>query len=402
MTGWILAAVAAALALAAGAYRAGAAGRRASWRRHAVPPGDVPDGEAAEREAVLASLARRLQTLVHQEIRLVASLAARAEDPELRKGLLAIDHVATRMRRQTESLAVVGGAVPPRQWSGPVPVHELLRAAVAEVEHYPRVRIAPPVPGAVRPVAAGDIIHLVAELIDNATRFSPPQARTVLRAEVVRAGLAVEDRGPGLPPPDRQRLNALLAAPEGQASGLLDGGRVGLFVVASLARRHGIRVELNTSIYGGTQAVVVLPPELAGTVEPADAPAARPAALPGPAAPRPAVPPQPSAPQPSSPQPARHQPSSQQQSPPEPPPLPSPQPASSEQPAYPQPASSEEPASPLPASPRAPASRQPALPRRLPSSHLAPQLRSRPAPAATARPDVSLLQSVLDGLHRQL
>ncbi|MDR0344930.1 MAG: sensor histidine kinase, partial [Nocardiopsaceae bacterium] len=296
MTGWILAAVAAALALAAGAYRAGAAGRRAPGRARGVPPGDAPAGEAAEREAVLVSLARRLHSLVHQEIRLVASLAARVEDPELRKGLLAIDHVATRMRHQTESLAIVGGAVPPRQWSGPAPVQELLRAAVAEVEHYPRVRIAPPVPGAVRPAAAGDIIHLVAELIDNATRFSPPQARTVLRAEVVRAGLAVEveDRGPGLPPPERQRLNALLAAPEGQASGLLDGGRVGLFVVASLARRHGIRVELNTSVYGGTQAVVVLPPELAGTVEPADAPAARPAALLGPAAPRPAVPPQPS------------------------------------------------------------------------------------------------------------
>lgn len=221
-----------------------------------------PRGRADWRVEVFVNLARRMQSLLHREIGILDDLEAGVEDPDLLKGLFAVDHFATRMRRQTESLAVLGGAVSRRQWSRPVPVHGALRAAIAEVEHYSRVKIVPPVSGSLQPGGIADVIHLIAELIDNATKFSPPHTRTLLRAEEVTAGLAieVEDRGLGMTPDERKKMNSLLAD-HGQAdiSGLLADGRIGLFVVSALARRHGIKVKLQANIYGGTQAVVVLP-----------------------------------------------------------------------------------------------------------------------------------------------
>ena len=144
-------------------------------------------------------------------------------------------------------------------------MHEVLRAAIAEVEQYSRVKVAPPVEGVLRGSAVSDVIHLVAELVENATKFSSPRTTTILRAQMVSAGVAieVEDRGLGLAPADKHRMNALLIDPGMiEIDELLRDGRIGLYVVSMLARRHGIRVQLQNNIYGGTQAVVVLPESL--------------------------------------------------------------------------------------------------------------------------------------------
>ena len=222
----------------------------------------VPVGPADQRVEIFINLARRMQSLVHREIELLDELEAKVEDPELLKGLFTVDHLATRMRRQSESLAVLGGAASRRQWTRQVTMHEVLRAAVAEVEQYSRVKVVPPVDGVLLGNTVSDVIHLIAELIENATKFSAPRTQALLRAQKVTAGLAieVEDRGLGMVPADQQRMNSLLADPGlVNVNELLRDGRIGLFVVSTLARRHGIKVQLQNNIYGGTQAVVVLP-----------------------------------------------------------------------------------------------------------------------------------------------
>ncbi|GAA3715620.1 hypothetical protein GCM10023082_11670 [Streptomyces tremellae] len=221
-----------------------------------------------QRVEVFVNLARRLQSLVHREIQLLDDLENEVEDPELLKGLFHVDHLATRIRRHAENLAVLGGAVSRRQWSRPVSVTEVLRSAVAEVEQYPRVTLVPPVEGTLRGHAVADVIHLLAELVENATLFSAPHTQVLLRAQRVTAGLAVEveDRGLGMAPEEQKRMNGLLADPDQvNVAHLLQDGRIGLFVVSALARRHGIAVRLQSNIYGGVQAVLVLPETLLGT-----------------------------------------------------------------------------------------------------------------------------------------
>ena len=222
-------------------------------------------GRSDHRVEIFVNVARRMQSLVHREIEILDELEGKVEDPELLKGLFAVDHLATRMRRQSESLAVLGGSASRRQWARQVTMHEVLRAAVAEVEQYSRVKVVPPVEGVLRGSAVTDVIHLIAELVENATKFSAPHTTTLLRAQHVSAGVAVEieDRGLGMLPTDQQRMNDLLADPSGiDVDELLRDGRIGLFVVATLARRHSIRVRVQNNIYGGTQAVVVLPKTL--------------------------------------------------------------------------------------------------------------------------------------------
>ncbi|MFD8255049.1 ATP-binding protein [Streptomyces werraensis] len=216
---------------------------------------------------VFVNLARRLQSLVHREISILDELENEMEDPDLLKGLFHVDHLATRIRRHAENLAVLGGAVSRRQWSNPVPMTEVLRSAIAEVEQYARVKLVPPVDGTLRGHAVADVIHLLAELVENATVFSAPHTQVLLRANLVTSGLAVEveDRGLGMPVGEQDRMNALLADPDQvHVASLLADGRIGLFVVSQLARRHGIHVRLQTNIYGGVQAVLVVPQSLLG------------------------------------------------------------------------------------------------------------------------------------------
>ncbi|MEV7872707.1 ATP-binding protein [Streptomyces sp. NPDC088124] len=226
--------------------------------------GSIGDEQKVE---VFVNLARRLQSLVHREIQLLDDLENEVEDPELLKGLFQVDHLATRIRRHAENLAVLGGAISRRQWSRPVTLTEVLRSAIAEVEQYPRVKLVPPIDGTLRGHAVADVIHLLAELVENATLFSSPHTQVLLRAQQVTAGLAieVEDRGLGLHVTEQRKMNALLADPDQvNVAHLLQDGRIGLFVVAALARRHGIAVRLQTNIYGGIQAVLVLPQTLLG------------------------------------------------------------------------------------------------------------------------------------------
>ncbi len=226
---------------------------------------------------VFVNLARRLQSLVHREISILDELENEIEDPDLLKGLFHVDHLATRIRRHAENLAVLGGAVSRRQWSNPVSMTEVLRSAIAEVEQYSRVRLVPPIDGELRGHAVADVIHLLAELVENATVFSAPHTQVLLRANLVTSGLAVEveDRGLGMPVEEQSRMNALLADPDQVNVGrLLADGRIGLYVVSQLARRHGIRVRLQTNIYGGVQAVLVVPQALLGSASAALVPQA--------------------------------------------------------------------------------------------------------------------------------
>ncbi|MFI8854965.1 ATP-binding protein [Streptomyces sp. NPDC053499] len=226
-----------------------------------------PGADAADRVAVFVNLARRLQSLLHREIRVLDELENQVEDPEILKSVFQVDHLATRIRRYAENLVVLGGAVSRRQWTRPVPLTEILRSSAAEVEHYQRVKLVPPVEGAVGGHAVADVIHLLSELVENATVFSAPRTQVLLRVSQVTAGLAieVEDRGLGMTEAAQQRMNALLADPDGvDVASLLSDGRIGLYVVGTLARRHGIAVQLRTNIYGGTQAVLVLPHSMLG------------------------------------------------------------------------------------------------------------------------------------------
>lgn len=220
-----------------------------------------------QKVEVFVNLARRLQSLVHREIQLLDELENQVEDPDLLKGLFHVDHLATRIRRHAENLAVLGGAISRRQWSRPVTLTEVLRSAIAEVEQYPRVKLVPPINGTLRGHAVADVVHLLAELVENATLFSAPHTQVLLRAQQVTSGLAieVEDRGLGMPTDEQKRMNALLADPDQvNVAHLLQDGRIGLFVVSALARRHGIAVRLHANIYGGIQAVLVLPRSLLG------------------------------------------------------------------------------------------------------------------------------------------
>ncbi|GGZ63765.1 sensor histidine kinase [Streptomyces bluensis] len=221
-----------------------------------------------QKVEVFVNLARRLQSLVHREISILDELENDIEDPELLKGLFHVDHLATRTRRHAENLAVLGGAVSRRQWSNPVPMTEVLRSAIAEVEQYSRVKLVPPIDGTLRGHAVADVIHLLAELVENATVFSAPHTQVLLRANIVTSGLAVEveDRGLGMPVTEQNKMNTLLADPDQvNVASLLQDGRIGLFVVSQLARRHGIHVRLQTNIYGGVQAVLIVPQGLLGT-----------------------------------------------------------------------------------------------------------------------------------------
>ncbi|MFF1464035.1 ATP-binding protein [Streptomyces sp. NPDC058330] len=342
-----------------------------------------------QKVEVFVNLARRLQSLVHREIQILDELEHEVEDPDLLKGLFHVDHLATRIRRHAENLAVLGGAVSRRQWSSPVSMTEVLRSAVAEVEQYPRVKLVPPVDGTLRGHAVADVIHLLAELVENATVFSSPHTQVLLRAQRVTAGLAleVEDRGLGMPGPEQKRMNTLLADPDQvNVAHLLQDGRIGLFVVASLARRHGIAVRLQSNIYGGTQAVLVLPQALLGLdaqpeaqpgtapVPPAgamDRPPAR-ADAPGP----PAVPAEQAAVRPDLP-PRQARRTAEE-------PTPRPERVDAPASATAPPGSGQEPAAVPDGDGQAAteAAGRPRLPRRSNQEHLVPQLRDAPAPRA--------------------
>ncbi|MGW0362895.1 sensor histidine kinase [Streptomyces sp. NPDC002990] len=211
---------------------------------------------------VFVNLARRSQVLVHKQLTLLDSMERRADDPDELGDLFRLDHLTTRMRRHAESLIILSGAAPGRAWRMPVPLTDVVRAAVSEIEDYQRVEVSRLGEAGVIGGAVADLTHLLAELIENATQFSPPHTKVRVSGEPVGAGyvLEVEDRGLGMGRASLSEANRRIQQCE--ALDLFDSDRLGLFVVSRLSARHGVKVHLRTSPYGGTTAVVLLPKPL--------------------------------------------------------------------------------------------------------------------------------------------
>ncbi|MFF3887884.1 nitrate- and nitrite sensing domain-containing protein [Streptomyces sp. NPDC001914] len=231
--------------------------------------------------AVLLNIARRNQALVHRQLKLVDTLERRTDDPDVLDDLFRIDHLTTRMRRHAESLIILSGSAPGRRWRRPVPVAEVVSSAVGEIEQYTRV-VVPPMPEVgIAADAVADVVHLIAELVENATVFSPPRTQVTLRTGRARNGfvLEIDDRGLGLEPDQIDEAHRTLTTPEDFDPTRHD--RLGLYVVGRLAARHGIEVTLCRSPYGGTTAVVLLPEDVLAPVDTAHpAPVTAPVALP--------------------------------------------------------------------------------------------------------------------------
>jgi signal transduction histidine kinase len=208
---------------------------------------------------VFVSLARRNQSLLQRQLRLIDALEQKASDPAALADLFSLDHLTTRMRRHAESLAILSGAAPGRSWRDPVPAIDVIRGAMAEVEDYKRVTVLVGTEDAVAGPAVADMIHLLAELIENATLYSPSSTRVEVRAGRVANGFAVEvdDRGLGMEPEQLSEINQQLARPPD--FDLADADRLGLFVGGTLAARHGVRISLRSSPYGGITAIVLMP-----------------------------------------------------------------------------------------------------------------------------------------------
>jgi signal transduction histidine kinase len=214
---------------------------------------------------ILMSLGRRNQSLLHRQLKIIDHLEQQAVSPGELADLFSLDHLTTRMRRHAESLTILSGASPVRSWSAPVPVIDVIRAAVAEIEDYKRIVVATEAEEHIAATAVTDMIHMLAELIENAALFSPSATRVEVRAERVANGFAIEieDRGLGIAAEQLRDINERLASPPD--FDLADADRLGLFVAGRLAARHDVQVELIPSAYRGTRAVVVLPEVLITT-----------------------------------------------------------------------------------------------------------------------------------------
>ncbi|WP_306357534.1 MULTISPECIES: nitrate- and nitrite sensing domain-containing protein [unclassified Nocardia] len=224
--------------------------------------------EARTREgvkAVFLNIAHRSQVVVHRQLEILDEAEARQEDPALLETFFRLDHLATRERRNAENLIILAGGQPGRQWRQPVPLVEVVRSGVGEALDYTRVKINRMPEIAVAGTVVADLVHLLAELVDNASSFSPPQSQVEIRGGVVGKGLALEviDQGMGIPESEQARLNEMLRnPPDFGVSTLSKDSRLGLFVVARLAMRHGISVRLTESDYGGVRAIVLVPTNL--------------------------------------------------------------------------------------------------------------------------------------------
>ncbi|MFN0284946.1 MAG: sensor histidine kinase, partial [Kineosporiaceae bacterium] len=219
------------------------------------------------RQAVdeaFVSMSRRSQSMVEKQLTIIDELESTEEDPDQLRNLFRLDHLAARMRRYNDNLLVLAGSTVRTRSAAPVPVADIFRAATSEMEQYERVRLQPISGTAIAGPAAGGLIHLLAELLDNAAMYSPPTSPILLTAAFMPDGglhLEVTDSGVGIPPNELAELNARLTSP-----GTLDAqvpSRMGLFVVARLAQRGGLRVRLSPrSNTAGTVAEVMVPPAL--------------------------------------------------------------------------------------------------------------------------------------------
>ncbi|WP_026119833.1 sensor histidine kinase [Nocardiopsis ganjiahuensis] len=211
---------------------------------------------------VFLGIAHRNQSLVQRQLQLLDRVEREEEDPDLLESLFQLDHLATRGRRHAENLIILGGAQPGRRWRHPVPLVDILRGAISETDEYARVELTSVPDLSLVGAVVADVIHLLAELVENATAYSPPHTEVTIATDNVPKGVVIEieDRGLGMTEEALAENNAtLFKAPEFDVMTPGTDGRLGLFVVARLARKHDIGVHLRPSPYGGTRAVVLVP-----------------------------------------------------------------------------------------------------------------------------------------------
>jgi hypothetical protein len=225
----------------------------------------VATEQAALRRSIsdmFLNLARRSQTLIDRQLELMDDLERNETDPDNLANLFKLDHLATRMRRNSEDLIVLSGEAPPRRWTQPMPLVEVVRAAVAEVEDYNRIELLPIDDIGLAGQAVSDVVHLLAELVENATSYSPPGTKVQVAGQSISNGyvLEIEDRGLGMSSDELVEANERLANPPIVDFAL--SRMLGLYVVARLAQRYAIKVQLRHSWYGGITALVLLPSSL--------------------------------------------------------------------------------------------------------------------------------------------
>jgi signal transduction histidine kinase len=210
--------------------------------------------------AMFTNLSRRSQGLIQRQLSLISELESREADPDQLSSLFKLDHLATRMRRNGENLLVLAGEEPGRRWTRPVPLVDVLRAAASEVEQYERIELTSVPSAEVTGRIVNDLVHLLAELLENATSFSSPQTKVRVTGHSLPDGrvlIEIHDTGIGLSPEDLADINERLASPP--TVDVSVSRRMGLFVVGRLSLRHGIRIQLRPSDSGGTTALVMLP-----------------------------------------------------------------------------------------------------------------------------------------------
>jgi len=215
--------------------------------------------------ALFLNIAHRSQIVVHRQLELLDRAEHGEEDPNRLAVLFELDHLSTRARRNAENLIILGGEQPGRQWRNPVPLVDLLRSAISETEDYARVHTGHMATASVVGSVVADLIHLVAELVENATSFSPPESRVDVTSNVVGRGVVVEitDQGLGMARDQIAQANDVLREPPNfSVANLSSDSRMGLLVVSRIAHRNGVTVKLSESDYGGIRAIVLIPTSL--------------------------------------------------------------------------------------------------------------------------------------------
>ncbi|MGH3381891.1 MAG: sensor histidine kinase, partial [Actinoallomurus sp.] len=211
--------------------------------------------------AMFVNLSRRSQSLIERQLKLIEDLEQSEQDSGRLDSLFKLDHLATRMRRNCENLLVLGGQDQARRWNKPVPLVDVVRASLSEVEQYERITLRIQDEVSVNGRVVNDLVHLVAELVENSTSFSPEHTKVAVSGHLLSGGgamLQISDSGVGMSPDELEEANWRLANPP--TIDVSVSRRMGLFVVGRLAQRHGIRVELRSALSGGLTAFVILAP----------------------------------------------------------------------------------------------------------------------------------------------
>ncbi len=220
----------------------------------------------ANLNAMFVNLSRRSQTLIERQLGIIESLEQTEQDSSRLSSLFRLDHLATRMRRNSENLLVLAGHEAPRKWTQPVPLVDVLRAAISEIEQYERITLNVQSGLVIVGRAASDVVHLVAELVENATTFSRKGTQVLVTGQLLVSGgvlIEITDEGLGIPEQELAYANWRLDNPP--VIDVAVSRRMGLFVVGRLAARHGIRVRLRRAQSGGLSALIWVPETVAET-----------------------------------------------------------------------------------------------------------------------------------------